>query len=69
MNAPVNLAIVRDGFVVLYHQGENNHCPGCGKQQWDVRRATAECAFCGTALPLAHPIDASEQPLESQERN
>ena len=36
-----------------YHIGETNHCPGCGRSQWIIGRATAECAFCSTALPLA----------------
>jgi hypothetical protein len=33
-------------------QHETNHCPGCGKSHWMIGRLTAECAFCGTALPL-----------------
>lgn len=35
-----------------YHIGETNHCPGCGRSQWIIGRATAECAFCSSALPL-----------------
>lgn len=37
-----------------YREGETNHCPGCGQVQWYVGRVTAECPFCGTALPLQH---------------
>lgn len=28
-------------------------CPGCGHRGWHVGRASAECARCATALPLA----------------
>lgn len=28
-------------------------CPGCGHAGWEVGRSSAECASCGTALPLA----------------
>lgn len=41
------------GYQVLFRQNESNHCPGCGHAQWYVGRVTAECFFCGTALPLA----------------
>lgn len=27
-------------------------CPGCSRTNWLVGRTTAECAFCGMALPL-----------------
>ena len=40
------------GYLPLYHQGEVNRCPGCLRSQWLIGRSTAECAFCGTALPL-----------------
>ena len=41
------------GFQVLYHPGEVNRCPGCGRTHWYVGRLSAECGFCGTALALA----------------
>lgn len=41
------------GYVVLYRPGLPNHCPGCGRQQWEVGRRLAECAFCATALFIA----------------
>ena len=41
------------GYQVLFRANESNRCPGCGRAQWHVGRLTAECAFCGTALPLA----------------
>jgi hypothetical protein len=40
------------GCPVAYREGEANHCPGCGRTHWYIGRAMAECAFCGTALPL-----------------
>lgn len=40
------------GYIPLYHLGEVNHCPGCLRSHWLIGRSTAECAFCGTALPL-----------------
>jgi hypothetical protein len=45
--------IANRGYNVLFRQNESNHCPGCGRAQWYVGRITAECVFCGTALPLA----------------
>jgi hypothetical protein len=41
------------GYSVLYRRGETNHCPGCSRSHWHVGRFSAECAFCGTALPFA----------------
>ena len=31
---------------------EESRCPGCGRGHWYIGRIMAECAFCGTALPL-----------------
>ena len=41
------------GYHVEYRRGEANHCPGCGGSHWSIGRSTVECAFCGTALPIA----------------
>lgn len=41
------------GFQILYHPGEVNRCPACGRTHWYVGRLSAECGFCGTALALA----------------
>jgi hypothetical protein len=43
----------RRGYHVVYRENEVNHCPGCGRSHWYVGRLSAECGFCGTALPLA----------------
>jgi hypothetical protein len=40
------------GYHAVYREGDTNHCPGCGRTHWHIGRTTAECAFCGTALPL-----------------
>lgn len=40
------------GYHVVYREHETNHCPGCSRAHWYVGRTMAECAFCGTALPL-----------------
>ena len=40
------------GYRIAYRMHETNHCPGCGKSHWLMGRMTAECAYCGTAIPL-----------------
>ncbi|GAA4755997.1 hypothetical protein GCM10023264_24320 [Sphingomonas daechungensis] len=40
------------GYHAVYRDNEVNHCPGCGRTHWHIGRMLAECAFCGTALPL-----------------
>jgi hypothetical protein len=40
------------GYRLAYWPQEVNHCAGCGGSHWLVGRLTAECAFCGSALPL-----------------
>ena len=42
----------RRGYHVVYRDDAVNSCPGCGRSHWHVGRLTAECGFCGTALPL-----------------
>jgi len=43
----------RRGFLPVYHPGEVNRCPGCGRTHWYVGRLSAECGCCGTAMALA----------------
>lgn len=50
-------------YSFMYHDGGTNHCPGCGHTQWHIGRATAECASCGTALPLAEVSCTPVRPL------
>ena len=46
----------RRGYHVIYRENQVNHCPGCGRSHWYVGRLSAECGFCGTALPLAETL-------------
>ena len=41
-----------NGYRAAYRPQQLNHCPDCAQSHWLVGRLTAECAFCGTALPL-----------------
>lgn len=41
------------GHHIVYRANESNHCPGCGRSHWYIGRVSAECGFCGTAVPLA----------------
>ena len=52
---------VARGYQLLYYADIENRCPGCGKSHWHVGRTVAECAHCGTALPLA---EVSAQPAQ-----
>lgn len=44
------------GYYLKYRAEQVNYCPGCGRTHWHIGRSTAECAFCGTALPLEIPV-------------
>lgn len=46
------------GHHIVYRANSSNHCPGCGHSNWYVGRTTAECGFCGTAVPLAEARSA-----------
>jgi hypothetical protein len=41
------------GHHIVYRANADNHCPGCGRSQWLIGRISAECGFCGAAVPLA----------------
>ena len=45
--------LAKRGHHIVYRSNEANHCPGCGRSQWYIGRLSAECSFCGTAVPLA----------------
>jgi hypothetical protein len=45
--------LAKRGHHIVYRVNESNHCPGCGRSQWYIGRVSAECGFCGTAVPLA----------------
>ena len=50
------------GYHAVYHDGEVNHCPGCGRTHWIIGRLSAECAFCSTALPLKEALTSGPAP-------
>jgi hypothetical protein len=52
----LSLDPTRRGYHVAYREGEVNHCPGCGRSHWYIGRLSAECGFCGTALPLTEGL-------------
>ena len=45
--------LAKRGHHIVYRANVSNHCPGCGRSQWYIGRVSAECGFCGTAVPLA----------------
>ena len=53
--APASFAagLAKRGHHIVYRANSDNHCPGCGRSQWYIGRVSAECGFCGTAVPLA----------------
>ena len=57
-------AISKRGHHIVYRANEANHCPGCGRSQWYVGRVSAECGFCGTAVPLAETSRQETQHVE-----
>jgi hypothetical protein len=54
------------GYHAVYHDGEINHCPGCGRTHWLIGRVSAECAFCTTALPLKEASNHGPAPAVVQ---
>src|SRR5438105_658040 len=59
-------ALAKRGHHIVYRANEANHCPGCGRSHWYIGRVSAECGFCGTAVPLAetsrHEAAATPRP-------
>ena len=45
--------LAQRGHHIVYRANASNHCPGCGRSHWYIGRVSAECGFCGTAIPLA----------------
>lgn len=68
--APVSIAagLAERGHHVVYRANEANHCPGCGRSQWYVGRLSAECGFCGAAVPLAETYRVESPSLGRQPR-
>ena len=51
--ASLAASLAQRGHHIVYRANAQNHCPGCGRSQWFIGRISAECGFCGTAVPLA----------------
>ena len=69
--------LAKRGHHIVYRANESNHCPGCGRSHWLIGRVTAECGFCGTAVPLAEtsrheaitlPAPGSKATIKSNEQ-
>jgi len=56
-------AVMPPHFSVHYHAGTVNYCPACAGTHWLVGRASAQCAHCDTALPLACIAETPMRPL------
>lgn len=67
--------LAKRGHHIVYRTNESNHCPGCGRSHWYIGRISAECGFCGTAVPLAEtsvvdaaPVGAPRKPITSADQ-
>lgn len=60
--------LAKRGHHIVYRANESNHCPGCGRSHWYIGRVSAECGFCGTAVPLAEARH-DEPPVSKSRRN
>ena len=61
--------LAKRGHHIVYRANESNHCPGCGRSQWYIGRMSAECGFCGTAVPLAEASVLEAAPPSPRPRN
>ena len=61
-------SLARRGHHIVYRANEANHCPGCGRSQWYIGRFSAECGFCGTAVPLAEASWQEASPISPTTR-
>jgi PilZ domain-containing protein len=61
--------LAKRGHHIVYRANADNHCPGCGRSQWYIGRVSAECGFCGAAVPLAEARldDSPSPPTRSRE--
>ena len=61
-------SLAKRGHHIVYRVNESNHCPGCGRTHWYIGRVSAECGFCGTAVPLAEARH-DDAPVTAPRRN
>jgi hypothetical protein len=62
-------SLAKRGHHIVYRANSLNHCPGCGRSQWYIGRISAECGFCGTAVPLAEAAWQEATPRASSAPN
>jgi hypothetical protein len=64
-------SLAQRGHHIVYRTNAENHCPGCGRSQWYIGRISAECGFCGTAVPLAEARhdEVAPRAVSSRTRN
>jgi len=60
--------LTQRGHHIVYRANADNHCPGCGRSHWYIGRISAECGFCGTAVPLAEARH-DDTPASAPRRN
>jgi hypothetical protein len=61
--------LAKRGHHIIYRVNEANHCPGCGRSHWYIGRVSAECGFCGTAVPLAETTRNEPAPTTPRRQN
>jgi len=63
--------LAKRGHHIVYRANAANHCPGCGRSHWYIGRVSAECGFCGTAVPLAETsiVEATPRQAANAERH
>lgn len=66
--------LTQRGHHIVYRANASNHCPGCGRSHWYIGRVSAECGFCGTAIPLAEAarhdvVSAAPRPTTNSSSN
>ena len=63
--------LAKRGHHIVYRTNAANHCPGCGRSHWYIGRVSAECGFCGTAVPLAETsiVEASPRQAANTDRH
>jgi hypothetical protein len=61
--------LAKRGHHIVYRANVANHCPGCGRSQWYIGRVSAECGFCGTAVPLAETSVVEAAPPSRRPRH
>ncbi len=62
-------SLAKRGHHIVYRANESNHCPGCGRSHWYIGRISAECGFCGTAVPLAETSVVEAAPPARRKSN